>query len=729
MSGIRRSGTVREEDEDLSLLFGTSTALFASMAGPAHVLEAANPAFFAAVGDRRERTGLPLADLMPELVPQGFIDLLDRVYRSGERHVGRDARVVLGTGEATREAYFDFTYEARRDTAGDVIGVRMIGVETTQVKHARRLAAEQRALLEQIARQAPLPEVLDGMCRTIEELSPEVIVSVLLADGDGRHLRHGAAPSLPAFYNQAIDGIATGEGVGSCGTAAHRRRTVVVSDIATDPLWTDFRALAGQAGLAACWSTPILARDGRVLGTFAMYHREPRSPQDSDLALARVFADTAALAVERHQAEQARQAADAREKAAREDLAFLLTASSTLAGRLDERQTLQRLAALSGARLAPLAVVDILEGGRLRRVAAAAPGEEQRTLLTSHHSSLRADDDVVARVLASGLTEVARHSPTGGGPWRELGVTGYVCVPLVDRGRPFGALTLLSTDGRPFDDHRVALAEELARRAASAARNARQYAQRAALARDLQTGLLLPDLPDIPGARLAAFYHPAGEGLEIGGDFYDVFPREDGSWAFILGDVCGRGATAATTTALVRHTARAVTSLLDDPVDIVKAVDKALNDRHAHQNNGFVTLVYGHLAPAPGGLGVHLVRAGHTLPLVLDGDHRVGTVEASGGLIGIGIPPTLTASRFTLGPAESLLLYTDGITECRTAGAEQYGEARLIEALGSTPRRPTADDIVDTVAADIRAFVGGRTVEDDQAALVITAEEPPPGRD
>ncbi|MYW21214.1 GAF domain-containing protein, partial [Streptomyces sp. SID2955] len=208
------------------------------------------------------------------------------------------------------------------------------------VKQARRLAAEQRALLEQIARQAPLPDVLDGMCGAIEELSPEVIVSVLLADEEGRHLRHGAAPSLPDFYNQAIDGIATGEGVGSCGTAAHRRRTVIVSDIATDPLWDDFRALAGQAGLAACWSTPIIAPDGRLLGTFAMYHRTPKAPQDTDLALARVFADTAALAIERHHAEQARRAAHAREKAARDDLAFLLAASTALAGRLDEKQTL-----------------------------------------------------------------------------------------------------------------------------------------------------------------------------------------------------------------------------------------------------------------------------------------------------------------------------------------------------------------------------------------------------
>ncbi|MEV5460824.1 SpoIIE family protein phosphatase [Streptomyces cellulosae] len=704
-----------------------STALFASMAGPAHVLEAANPAFFTAIGGgQRERTGVPLGDLMPELEAQGFLRLLDQVYRTGERHVGRDTRVVIGVGRRAREAYFDFTYEARRDTGGNVVGVRLIGVETTQAKHARRLAAEQRALLEQIARQAPLPEVLEGMCRVIEELSPDVIVSVLLADEEGRRLHHGAAPSLPAFYNQAIDGIATGEGVGSCGTAAHRRRKVIVTDIATDPLWNDYRELAARAGLAACWSTPILGRDGRVLGTFAMYHRTPRAPQDADLALAAMFVDTAALAVERHHAERDRRTADAREKAARDDLSYLLTVSTALSGPLDEGQTLRRLAELAVPALAPLAAVDVLEAGRVRRVAAAATTGRARELLASPHAVRETfretEDDAVARVLATGLTEVARRTPAGPGLWEELGVTGYLCVPLMDREQPFGVLSLYATDDAALDGHRIALAEEVARRAASAAHNARQYAQRAALARDLQTGLLLPDLPDVPGAQVAAFYHPAGQGLDIGGDFYDVFPRGDGSWSFVLGDVCGRGAKAATTTALVRHTARAVAPLLDDPVAVVKAVDRALNDRNSQQNNGFVTLVYGHLTPAEDCLAVELVRAGHTLPLLLDSGHTVTPVEAHGGLIGIGVPPRLDAVRFTLRPTESLVLYTDGITECRTAGTERYGDARLAKILASTPAHPTAAEIVRKLTEDIRAFTNGRTVDDDQAALVVTAE-------
>ncbi|MEE3919476.1 GAF domain-containing protein [Micromonospora sp. BRA006-A] len=207
--------------------------------------------------------------------------------------------------------------------------------------------------------------MLDGMARCIENLAPqEVLVSVLLADADGRHLRHGAAPSLPDFYNQAIDGIATGEGVGSCGTAAHRREPVIVTDIATDPFWADFRDLAERAGLAACWSTPILARDGSLLGTFAMYHRTPRVPRDTDLALARVFTGTAALAIERHHIEQAKADADARARAAHDELARVVQAERELRAEAEQRAAaaaeltarLRAAAAAQAATPAPIGV-------------------------------------------------------------------------------------------------------------------------------------------------------------------------------------------------------------------------------------------------------------------------------------------------------------------------------------------------------------------------------------
>jgi len=710
-------------EHDLRALFGQSSAVFASLAGPAHVVEAANAAFFASIaGAERARTGVPIGQLMPELAEQGFLALLNRVYRTGEGHTARDARVLLGSGAAMREAFFDFSYEPRLDAGDNVVGVRVIGVETTQVKQAQRLTHEHRALLEQIARQAPLDQVLQGMAHTIEDLAPEgVLVSVLLADPDGLHLRHGAAPSLPDFYNQAIDGIATGEGVGSCGTAAHRRAPVIVTDIATDPFWDDFRDLADLAGVAACWSTPILARGGSLLGTFAMYHRSPRAPQDADLALARVFADTAALAIERHQTEQGRLAAEVREKAARRDLAFLLDASTNLSANLDYAQTLQRLAASCAPALAPLCAVDVVEDGRVRRIATVGPTPQEERLLASHIPVFDADDDAVARVLASGTSEIARRTPTGPGPWQDLRVTGYLCVPLLDRGTAFGALTLLTIGEQPFDGHTVALAEELARRAASAALNARQYTERVTLARDLQAGLLLPEVPDLPGAELAAYYRPGGEGLDIGGDFYDVFPLGDGSWAFMLGDVCGRGAIAATTTALVRHTARAVAPLLPGPDAVVRAVNKALLDRPESHGTGFVTLVYGNLTPVPDGLDITLVRAGHTLPLHIDAQHTARFVHSQGLLLGISPDPHLPTTRLHLHPSESLLLYTDGITEARNSGAEQFGEERLAQLLDNAPHHGGAAQVIAALTDAVRDFTGGTDTDDDQAALVLTA--------
>ncbi|WP_405782506.1 SpoIIE family protein phosphatase [Streptomyces sp. NBC_00859] len=717
-------GTTGEEtaENDLRALFGLSTAVFASTAGPAHMVESANAAFFAAMGGGRARTGVPLGQLTPGLAAQGFVELLDKVFRTGERYTGRDTRFLLGSGADTREVFFDFTYEPRFDAGGNVMGVRLIGIETTQVKHAQQLTAEHRALLEQIARQAPLDQVLEGMARIIEDLAPdEVLVSVLLADADGRHLRHGAAPSLPGFYNQAIDGIAAGDGVGSCGTAAHRREPVIVTDIATDPFWDDFRDLADRAGVAACWSTPILARDGSLLGTFAMYHRTPRSPQESDLALARVFADTAALAIERHRAEQARLAAEAREKAARDDLAFLLEASTTLSADLDYAQTLQRLAGSCAPALAPLCTIDVVGAGRVRRIATTGPTREEEELLASHIPVYDAADDAVARVLASGVSEIARRTPTGPGPWQDLKVTGYLCVPLLDRGAAFGAMTLLTTGEQTFDGHAVALAEELARRAASAALNARQYTERVTLARDLQAGLLLPEVPDLPGAEIATYYHPSGEGLDIGGDFYDVFELGDGAWAFLLGDVCGRGATAATTTALVRHTARAVAPLLPGPDAVVRAVNRALLDRPDSHGNGFVTLVYGHLTPTADGLDIALVRAGHTLPVLIDTQRTVRPVESDGSLLGITADPDLPVHRVHLRPTESLLLYTDGITEARAPGGEQFGEERLARALTNAPHHTTGPEILDVLVHAVRAFTGAQHMDDDQAALVLTA--------
>ncbi|MGV9413057.1 GAF domain-containing protein [Nocardia sp. NPDC003693] len=323
-------------EQDVRSLFGWTAPVLASFTGPGQHLEEANTGFFAALGARPG--GESPTHLLPGPIGEQAAAALDRVRRTGESETARDVSVALGGPGHSREATFDLTYEPRRDPHGRVIGARLLGVETTRIKQAQRLLAEQRALVEQIARDAPLSDVLDGMARAIEDLAPEpILVSVLLADPDGLHLRHGAAPSLPDFYNRAIDGIATGEGVGSCGTAAHRRTPVIVTDIGADPFWDDFRELAGRAGVAACWSTPLLARDGALLGTFAMYHPTPRTPDEIDLALAALFADTASLAIERHHIETAKALAENRAEAARAALADAVRAEQQLRAEAEDR--------------------------------------------------------------------------------------------------------------------------------------------------------------------------------------------------------------------------------------------------------------------------------------------------------------------------------------------------------------------------------------------------------
>jgi len=158
-------------------------------------------------------------------------------------------------------------------------------------------------VLELAIANSPLEVTLSELIRIVETTSRTgVLGSILLLDG--RHLRHGAAPSLPKSYCEAIDGSEIGPVSGSCGTAAFRGRPVFVSDIATDPLWADFKGLALPHGLRACWSTPIITAGPKVLGTFAMYHREPREATVRDLALVDLVTQTAALVIDRQRAQQ-----------------------------------------------------------------------------------------------------------------------------------------------------------------------------------------------------------------------------------------------------------------------------------------------------------------------------------------------------------------------------------------------------------------------------------------
>jgi PAS domain S-box-containing protein len=167
-------------------------------------------------------------------------------------------------------------------------------------------------VLAMIMAKAPLNKILQALCGEIEKQSPGLLCSVLLLDVDGLTLRTGAAPSLPQEYCDATNGLALGPRVGSCGTAAYRKQPVFVSDIASDSLWADYRHLALAHGLRACWSTPIITEDGTILGTFAVYYREPRSPDAQHLRIIAHATQLAGVAIEHDRAKIQLRAAEDR---------------------------------------------------------------------------------------------------------------------------------------------------------------------------------------------------------------------------------------------------------------------------------------------------------------------------------------------------------------------------------------------------------------------------------
>ncbi len=173
-------------------------------------------------------------------------------------------------------------------------------------EQTEELLIAQSKVLETLTGDTTLKEMLEAFAETIEYQSKNMLCSVLLLDG--KTLRHGAAPSLPDEYNRAIDGITIGPTVGSCGTAAFTKRQIIVSDIETDPLWADYRDLALRHGLRACWSTPILRKNGEVLGTFALYYRNRRVPSKHELGLIAIWTRLASLGIKRKLAQESLEA-------------------------------------------------------------------------------------------------------------------------------------------------------------------------------------------------------------------------------------------------------------------------------------------------------------------------------------------------------------------------------------------------------------------------------------
>jgi len=231
------------------------------------------------------------AELYPAEIASRYVEDDARV-RLAERTLVREEQLANGRMLLAHKRFIQL------DGTSLLIGASM---DVTDWKRADALLVSGHHVLELIAGGAELSVVLEALCKRMEMHLPGAICSILLLDADGRHLRHSAGPSLPAAYARAIDGIAIGPAVGSCGTAAFTGEQVIVEDIATSPLWADFGELAEQYGLRACWSTPFSSVGNKVLGTFAIYYRQPRQPDCNDMMVIAHGTRLASVAVERWQ--------------------------------------------------------------------------------------------------------------------------------------------------------------------------------------------------------------------------------------------------------------------------------------------------------------------------------------------------------------------------------------------------------------------------------------------
>lgn len=577
---------------------------------------------------------------------------------------------------------------------------------------------------------SPAPDDLDGLLQRTVERARDMLDAdsafLLLATDDETELEVRASTGLPSA-RQRFARVPVEAGPGRYGSA---RMPAVHDDLTAVP---GAVPLLSGTGMRSVVTVPLKV-EGRLTGSLGVAAESPGRYSNEEALRLQFAADRIALAVESARLGEL-------ERLRRGSLSFLVEASDLLAGTLDRDQTLALMAQMTVPTLATWCAVytiadqasepylsyvlhedeELIDGIKslLSKVPPpdpvptpgarvwSAPGE------VAHQAALRSS------MRSLGLSGGPAHQVTSGiGPTLATAsaVGGEtVVLPLVARNRVIGMLTL----GKPTDEHFrqeiLELAEDLSRRAALALDNARLYSERTAISQSLQRSLLPPELPEIDGVEVEVIYRAAGEGNEVGGDFYDLFPISDGAYGFAIGDVCGTGPNAAAVTGLARHALRLLAREgLSGPA-VLERLNSAILDEGARSR--FLTLLYGELRPQEDGSAeLKVVCAGHPLPLRLRQDGTVEPAAEPQPLLGVLDDLELYEQTVTLDPGDVLLCVTDGVTE-RREGTRMLGDDGLTDVL-TTCTGLTAGAVAARIMRAVERFASDAP-SDDMAILAM----------
>ncbi|MEH6378116.1 SpoIIE family protein phosphatase [Streptomyces sp. KLMMK] len=581
---------------------------------------------------------------------------------------------------------------------------------------------------------SPAPDDLDGLLQRTVERARDMLdgdaAYLLLATDDETELEVRASTGLPSA-RQRFARVPVEAGTGRYGSA---RMPAVHEDLAVLP---GAVPLLNDTGMRSVVTVPLKV-EGRLTGSLGVAAEAPGRYSNEEALRLQFAADRIALAVERARLNEL-------ERLRRGSLSFLVEASDLLAGTLDRDQTLALMAQMTVPTLATWCAVytvadpasepelsyvlhedeDRIDGLKtlLGRLAPPDPVPTPGARIWTAPSEAAHAAALRGSLRTLGIAESDRHAAAPSTSLATAAAVGgeTVVLPLVARNRVIGMLTL----GKPTDDHFrqeiLELAEDLSRRAALALDNARLYSERTAISQSLQRSLLPPELLHVPGVEVDVIYRAAGEGNEVGGDFYDLFPIRDGAYGFAIGDVCGTGPEAAAVTGLARHALRLLAREGYGGPAVLERLNAAILDEGARSR--FLTLLYGELWPQEDGSAIlKVVCAGHPLPLRLRQD---GTVEAAADpqpLLGVMEDLELYEQTVTLEPGDVLLCVTDGVTE-RREGTRMLGDDGLTDLL-TTCTGLTAGAVAARVLRAVERFAA-EPASDDMAILAMRVPELP----